>query len=625
MSAPGNSLLDGLLERLLNQEDAELEFKRAHGGLPRSLWETVSAFANTAGGWIILGVDDSKSPPEVAGVPNASDQLKNFYDSLRNPNKINHPVCGAADASIESIGSRQIILIRVPAAPRKHRPIYINSNPYTGTFVRGFTGDHRCTKPEVDRMMREASDVAADSSVLRHFTLNDLDPNALAKYRRMHQTYNPTSPWNTYDDQHFLQAIGGYGRDRESGTEGVTVAGLLCFGTREAIREWRGRHLIDYRVGSDLSSVDRRWEDRVVWEGNLFDAFQLIYPKLVAELPVPFRLSGARREGEGPLQVALREALVNLLVHADYAETQPSVLIRSPEGYSFRNPGSSRVPEIDLFTLSGDRSDPRNPVLVSMFRYIGWAEEAGTGIARIIAAWRELGLQFPKIDAGTDRYEFSLILRYVHLLSAEDRDWLLRVGEGWSEAEQLALVYARHDGQIDNATLRRLAGLHPADATAILGGLRDKQFLEMVGSGRGAAYRLGPATAAAVASSGSREPGIAVSDLSIKDSESSIEDNQPSLTNVQDKLELIAQPAREKRRLTSADRDALILELCHITPLSITEVATLLSRGKPLVREAVRSLVASGQLQYLYPEQPRHPGQKYWTSTSKKRWARDAN
>jgi ATP-dependent DNA helicase RecG len=91
---------------------------------------------------------------------------------------------------------------------------------------------------------------------------------------------------------------------------------------------------------------------------------------------------------------------VNLLVHADYAETDASLIVRSPDGYFFRNPGSSRVSEFDL--LAGDRSDPRNPELVRMFRYIGLAEEAGSGMPKIIRAWRELGFVLPDIDVGTD-------------------------------------------------------------------------------------------------------------------------------------------------------------------------------------------------------------------------------
>ena len=126
-----------------------------------------------------------------------------------------------------------------------------------------------------------------------------------------------------------------------------------------------------------------------------------------------------------------------------------------------------------------------------MFRHIGWAEEAGTGIAKIIDAWKMLGLRLPRINVGTDRYEFTLILRYAHLFSKEDRSWLMSLGESWAEAEQMALVCARHEGYVDNAVLRRLTGLHSADATKVLTALRDRELLKLVGFGRGAHYTLG--------------------------------------------------------------------------------------------------------------------------------------
>lgn len=494
-------LLAMLFERLQRREGLELEFKAARGGLPKSIWPTVSAFANTSGGWIILGVSEGEDTIAIDGVADADGLLQDFHNSLRNDQKISHPVCGADDAIIESLEDKQVLVLRVPAAPRSMRPVYVGGNAYAGTYVRRHAGDYRCTKPEVDRMMREASGTAADSTILPRLTWDDLDRDALARYRRRHQTQYAASPWNGYDDQRFLQAIGGYRRDPETGQEGITVAGLLLLGTPEALRYWRTRHLIDYRLLPEGVDLETRWDDRIVWEGNLFGAFEVIYPKLIEGQPVPFKLQGGVRIDETPVQIALREALVNLLVHADYAETQPSLISRSPEGYTFRNPGSSRIPMNDL--LTGDRSDPRNPELVRMFRFIGLADEGGTGMPKILSAWRELGFRSPRIDVGTERYEFEIRLRHAHLLADEDRDWLLSIGETWTQPEQLALVIAKHDGDVDNTKLRSVTGAHPADVTRILGSLRDRELLQMIGGGRSARYALGPAAR------GTSEPEVA--------------------------------------------------------------------------------------------------------------------
>jgi len=202
------SLLVRLLDRLLEKESLDLEFKAAGGGLPRSLWDTVSAFANTQGGWIVLGVDENADPPTV-GVSDPGRLVQQIHDLLRNPQKINHPVCGPNDVEIQMLDTVSIVVVRVPAAPRRSRPVYINNNPYQGTFVRRHGGDYLCSKQEVDRMMREAVDAGVDSTILPRHGLDDLDRDALRRYRRRFQTHDPGSPWNGYDDQRFVHAIGG--------------------------------------------------------------------------------------------------------------------------------------------------------------------------------------------------------------------------------------------------------------------------------------------------------------------------------------------------------------------------------------------------------------------------------
>ncbi len=637
-----STILDTLVERIAARDDEglDIEFKRAERALPSSIWPTISAFANTIGGWIVLGVDETDDPDVIAGVKNASSLLDQFHSSLRNRNKINHPVCGPGDAIVESINGAEVIIISVPASPRKERPVFINNHPYDGTYVRRNSGDYRCQKQEVDRMMREASDATADSTILVEYDWNDLDLDTLARYRRRHQTNRPESPWNDYNDQRFLEALQGYRQDRTTGSEGITVAGLLLTGKPEAIRDWRTRHMIDYR---DLANgnADTRWEDRVAWEGNLLGAYETIYPRLVRDLAVPFRLHDGARVDESTLHVALREALVNLLVHADYAETDVSLIERSPDGYRFRNPGSSRIPVGDL--LTGDRSDPRNPILVRMFRLIGLAEEAGTGLPSIYRIWRERRFWPPDIDLSTERYEFSLTLPYRQLISDDDREWLNSLGGEWTGPEELALLHARRAEFVDNAELRSLTQLHSADATKVLVSLRNRNFLQSSGSGRHTRYTLGVLALGDLplglktgnsgdkheSSGGSGSNSTGKTPNSIDKPTNSTGNDQSSADKTQDstgiepeplteethaELLAIGQPARELRRLPPDLRDRIILQLCALSPLSLTEIAEYMDRNPAALRVVITSLKERGLLTYLYPQSPTHPQQKYVTA-----------
>jgi ATP-dependent DNA helicase RecG len=630
------SLLGQLIERLQQQEALELEFKSAAGGVPKSLWETVSAFANTNGGWILLGVSDADENGNrvLEGLKSPDRMIQQIEDQLRNPEKMSTPVCNYTDVSVERLDSRAAIVMRVPAAPRRNRPVYINGNPYRGTYLRRHAGDFRANKQEVDRMMRDASGVSADSAVLHNYALSDLSKQAVDNYRLLHRIQSPASPFNGYDDVQFLRAIGAWAKDRERGSEGLTLAGLLMLGEDQAIAEWRPRHLIDYRRLPDSggSPLHDRWEDRIPWSGNLFEAFYAIWPRLSADQPVRFRLQGTRRVDEGAVQIALREALVNLLVHADYSEPNASLIFRYPEGYLLRNPGSSLVAEADL--MKGNRSEPRNPTLVRMFRFIGLSEEAGSGIPKIVEAWRELGLRSPKIDTGTERYEFSIDLRHAHLLAEDDRQWLRKMGSNWEEAEQMALIHARHEGEIDNSRLRKITGLHPSDATKVLTKLKNGGWLDRIGAavGRSVRYRLSSRVTTSPAELDildsdvdSRTMGLEGMALSFEGTAESIEgldshmegrtpeidDVLRDLSKFLPRLRQIATPATESRRLNASVRDQVIVDLCRVTPLSALQLAALIQRHPREVRLATKELLESGELTLLFPDQPRHPKQKY--------------
>lgn len=577
-------------------EGQRVEFKAAQGGIPQDMWETISAFANSRGGWIVLGIRESGGTFVYEGVDNAEAKLKQIHDLLRNPEKVSRAVCGDDDVRVvhaAGVVDRPVIVVHVPEQPRRQRPVYVNNNPKLGTYVRRHTGDHRCDEAELARMYREAGHDAGDSEIIPGFGMGDLDASALQNYRRRFQNLHPESARNAYGDVEFLRALGAYRRDRQSGTEGLTVAGLLLFGAPEAIREYRDPHRIDFRV---VTSEEGRWDDRLLWEGNLLEGYFEGFRRLAADLPVRFRLQGDVRTSETPAHTALREALVNALVHADYAERDATLIVRSPEGFVFRNPGSSRLATADL--RAGDRSDPRNPTLVRAFREIGLAEEAGTGIRSIRRAWRELGYAEPGLDAGTasDRYEFRLELPYVYLVSEEDRVWLASLGESVTEAEALALVQARHSGYVDNQSLRLVTGQHPADTTRVLSSLAGRELLRLQGAGRGAYYELGTAALAGAHSARGAARSVA---------------GPAELPQLWAELRAIAEPVRSRARVLPAVRDEVLVRLCRVLPLSLPELAGLLGRKETGLREPIRALLERGSLDYLHPENPNHPKQKY--------------
>ena len=391
-------------------ESVELECKLAagqdgKGKLPADLWTTYSAFANTHGGVILLGVREKPIGRfHLEGVSNPQRLITDLFNTLNNPSKLNCNLLSDRDVQQVELDGKTLLLIRVPAANRKQKPVYLNGNPLNGnTYRRLHDGDRKCDDATVRRMLAEQVQDSLDTRILQGFTLDDLDKETLHAYRNMLATHKPDHPWNAPDDAEFLRLFGGWRTDRETGEQGLSLAALLMFGHGAAITEAAPYYFLDYQELPEQGDSDTRWLDRVVpdgtWSGNLFDFYRRVSRKLMADLKVPFVLKDGIRQDDTPQHKGIREALVNTLVHADYLDRASVRIQKWPSGFEFRNPGVLRVPA--ELALQGGESDCRNRTLHQMFLMLGLGERAGSGLPKIRAAWENAGF---KVDI-TDTFE----------------------------------------------------------------------------------------------------------------------------------------------------------------------------------------------------------------------------
>ncbi len=150
------------------KENNRIEAKKAVGGLPHSIWETYSAFANTLGGIILLGVEEYKDKTfHPVKLPDPEQLVQEFLALVCDPKKVNLNILSEEDVTIEAVEGKRIVAIRVPRANRYLRPIYIDGNPMTGTYRRNGEGDYRCTPEEVRAMMRDAETKRMTSEQMR--------------------------------------------------------------------------------------------------------------------------------------------------------------------------------------------------------------------------------------------------------------------------------------------------------------------------------------------------------------------------------------------------------------------------------------------------------------------------
>lgn len=390
----------------LLRETHELECKLAQGQngqgeVPKDFWSTYSAMANAHGGVVLLGVREKDGAFTLAGLTNPAKVRADLFNNLNNPGKVSVNLLTDADVQEVSIHGAVILCVHIPQATRQQRPVYLNGQPLGHSYRRLNDGDRQCDENTVRRMLAEQLDDSRDTRILHRFGLQDLDLESLHAYRNAFAVHRPGHPWVALDDSDFLQRVGAWREDRATREAGLTVAGVLMFGQWPSIAEAFPLYFVDYQERPADPDSPTRWLDRLVpdgaWSGNLYDFFRRVIRKLTADLKVPFALQGGVRVDDTPVHQALREALVNCLIHADYSDRASVQVVKSPAGFSFRNPGLMRVPVAQA--LHGGASDCRNRTLHQLFLLINLGERAGSGVPKIRSGWTQAGHELTLRDS----------------------------------------------------------------------------------------------------------------------------------------------------------------------------------------------------------------------------------
>lgn len=366
-----------MLKRLREIEWDDFEVKEASGGLPKSMWETVSAFSNTAGGWIILGVKEQRgengSTYIVSGVSNAEKMEQDLTSILRSTSKFNVPIL----ARIERFDFEGNIVLAVYIPPSDCKPVYMNNN-LSNTYIRVGSGDQRATDIEIGILLREKTFGSKSEMVVVGTSLDDLNANSIETYRRRLQSFNPELEFNTLGYEDFCERTG------ISDNGSLTFGGLLMFGGRNSIAKHLRHFWIDYREipGTSYDDAEVRYTYRMPEQDNIWEYFQMLIQRLRSFADNPFMPGPDGFSPEDNSQLySLREGLINMLAHADYFGPMHSSITIYNDKIEFQNPGQFPV------ALTGNikkiKSIPRNPNIIMFFRYARLAENAGYGIGRI--------------------------------------------------------------------------------------------------------------------------------------------------------------------------------------------------------------------------------------------------
>ncbi|MDR3048838.1 MAG: putative DNA binding domain-containing protein [Elusimicrobiota bacterium] len=300
---------ENLLERLSDIEWDDFEVKEASKNLPQNIWDTVSAFSNTAGGWIVLGVKQNKDKFEIVGINNAEKMEQDFINVLRSREKFNaiiNPKCKKY-----KLDGKTIFAFYVPASDKK--PIFFNS--IKNTFIRAASGDQRASDYEVNALYREQSFGAMSAKRAKGTSVKSLNKASYLNFRDYLNRINPALSYNSLSNADFnkkLQIVDG---------NNLTYGGLLFLGSNDVIQ----KHFSDFRVdyleipGLSYAQASPRYTFRISEQENLWEYYFVLMQRLKIYADNIFHMDkNGSGFDESPQFDALREALVNMIMHCDY-------------------------------------------------------------------------------------------------------------------------------------------------------------------------------------------------------------------------------------------------------------------------------------------------------------------
>ena len=399
------------LKRLLKAgEWNDIEFKEARAAVPKSAFETVSAFANTHGGWLVFGVAQHGEEFQIVGVEKTDKVQNDFLSVLHAAGKINHDVT-VTEQRVD-VGGKTILIFRIDENPRTRKPLYLDGD-IRRSFLRKGDGDYRAQIQDIERMLRDATADIWDSQPFERVLLKEaFDSRSLRWYRNRFHAFNEGFDLEQ-PDQDFLYHWGYLLRDGKQFVP--TRAAIMLFGSSLAVHQLLPRPTLDVQFlgyETDETMPEVRWIDRFVCEDNIIEAWNQLVSKYKFFMPKPFRdidpVTLGRRDDPPGFRV-FREAAVNLLIHQDYGDHSRKAVIKFfRDGIQFWNPGDVFGDDSRLFE-PGEK-EVRNPAIVMGMRRIALCEQAGTGMRMMSEEWQKLGHPAPvyKNDRGRKAFEFFI-------------------------------------------------------------------------------------------------------------------------------------------------------------------------------------------------------------------------
>ena len=470
----------------LQSELEDVEAKKAAGGLPHSIEESLSALANRPGGGAILfGLDEEGGfvPCTVYDVAQLQADL-----ASRASDEMNPPV--RVSFTLVDIEGCTVICAEVPECPPSERPCYVERQGLpNGAYVRVGNTNRRMTAEELTQFLGSVRD-DFELEPAPNATLDDIAWDSVEEYRDAILERSPASAAGDADREALLRRAGGL--VEADGVVRPTLAGIMLFGSDP--QSFFPRYVVTITQFEGTSIGDgagngRRYRFDAEISGRLPDMTRDAVETVLSRIDRYPVIEGlVRRDVSEYPEEVVREGITNAVAHRSYAYRGTPIVVRIfSDRIEVRSPGIL-FGTVTLDTIEREQST-RNPRIMAALREHGLVEQRGTGVATMIAEMKSAGLSPPFFEE--DGRSFVVTLRNSHLMSREALQWLQQFSElRLNNAQRLALAHLRSSPTLANRDYQRINDIDGPTATRQLRELVEANVVEMHSTRGGAYYTL---------------------------------------------------------------------------------------------------------------------------------------
>lgn len=482
--------------RRLGLEPTEIEVKAAAGGLPKTVVETLSAFANGDGGTLLLGLEEDGFRP-AAGF-----DANRIRDALAEVchQKVTPPI--RTSIEVVDFEGAHVVRLDIEEIDPIDKPCFVSERgEYNGSYIRGGDGDRKLSRYEVTQLLSNREQPTHDHAAVDAATLTDLDPRLVEQVLRHAAERSPRA----FDGVEPVTGLTRLGAVKElNGVPRPTLAGLLSLGMYPQQffpQLFASVVVLPTTKMGELGPEGERFLENVTVDGPIPVILHEVTTVLRRNMSRAAIVRGLGREDryDYPTEV-IRELVTNALMHRDYSPASRGAQVQIelyPDRLVVKSPGGL-FGGVTVDQLGADRieSKSRNATLAKLLADVPLpdrptetiAENRGSGLVTAVAALRRAGMSPPEFDAEPGR--LMVTVPRTALLAPQTIEWIASLGlPNLTDAQHLALAIMRSSGRVSVGMLRAW-GVSDTDARRATRDLVTRGVAVRTGGKRYASYRL---------------------------------------------------------------------------------------------------------------------------------------